>query len=81
MIGIGYYFAKNLHRILFWLQRVEVIIALSLVSVAGAYLLIKRRKRQRAKQEQQEQLQQLEQQRDSLPRLETATRSSPSPSE
>ena len=61
VIGIGYYFAKNLHRILFW--------------------LIKRRKRRRAKQEQQQQLEQLEQQRDSLPRLETATRSSASPSE
>ena len=73
VIGIGYYFAKNLHKIMYYLQRVEVILVLAVLGIGVAYWLIKRRKRQRAKEEQR---------RSSLPIMERPTRppSAPAPS-
>lgn len=54
VIGIGYYFAKNLDRIIFYLQRVEVLLVLFVVSIGVAYWLVKRKKRQRAAEEEQQ---------------------------
>jgi membrane protein DedA with SNARE-associated domain len=51
MIGIGYFFAKNLDRIMFYLKRIEVIIPLVLAIAVGAFLLIKHRARRRARAE------------------------------
>jgi membrane protein DedA with SNARE-associated domain len=48
VIGIGYYFAKNLPKIMVLLQRVEVIIVLAVLAIGGAYWLLKRRARRRA---------------------------------
>jgi membrane protein DedA with SNARE-associated domain len=51
MIGIGYFFATHLHRIVFWLKRIEVIIPLTIAIAVGTFLLIKHRARRRAQAE------------------------------
>jgi membrane protein DedA with SNARE-associated domain len=48
VIGIGYYFAKNLSKIMELLQRVEIVIVLAVLAIGGGYWLLKRRARQRA---------------------------------
>lgn len=68
MIGLGYFFAKNLDRITYWLQRIEVIIPLAIVLLVGAYLLVKRRRAMAAKREAQRGS------KSPLPRLDAAPR-------
>jgi membrane protein DedA with SNARE-associated domain len=50
VIGIGYYFAKNLSKIMELLQRVEIVIVLAVLAIGGGYWLLKRRARLRAEE-------------------------------
>jgi membrane protein DedA with SNARE-associated domain len=78
VIGIGYYFAKNLPKILELLQRVEVVIVLAVITIGGGYWYVKRRARLRAAEQQAAEKRALEQgaldQRKSLGSLDAAAR-------
>jgi membrane protein DedA with SNARE-associated domain len=78
VIGIGYYFAKNLPRIMELLQRVEVVIVLAVITIGGGYWYMKRRARKRAAEQQAAEQRALEQraleQRKSLASLDAAAR-------
>jgi membrane protein DedA with SNARE-associated domain len=80
VIGIGYYFAKNLPKIMELLQRVEVVIVLAVLAIGGGYWFMKRRARKRAAEQRAAEQRALEQrtleQRKSLASLDTAARPS-----